>query len=238
MKLLPAIPAICMSLLLFSCGNDAAKEEAKAADTVAAVATPPVEVKPVFSPFKVVVIQHKVKNFAKSVAGYFHNDSLRTGFGITHFILGRDLKDTNTVFVMDKIEDVDKAKSYFNQAKVKDAMKKAGVSYAPGFTYAEMVRMEDGPSDSTLNVAVTHHVKDYAAWLKAFDADASTRPANGLIDRGIARNLYDSNTVSVFFVVTDAAKVKTRMASPEFKKVLADAGVDGTPTVRWFKEVK
>jgi hypothetical protein len=228
---------ISLAMLLFSCGSEPAKEDAKAADTTAAVAaTPPP--KPEFMPFKVVVIQHKVKNFEKAKAGYFNSDSVRNVYGMTHYILGRDLKDSNTVFVIDKIGDVDKAKAFFAQPKVTESMMKAGVSRAPGYTYAEVVWVNDTPSDVDLHVSVSHHVKDYAAWLKAFEADKPSRTSIGLSEQIIARNLYDSNTVSIMFAVSDMAKVKERMASPEFKKVMSDAGVDGTPTVRWYREMK
>ena len=153
-------------------------------------------------------------------------------------MLGRDAKDSNTIFVMDKIEDVEKAKSFFNRPGVIEAMKKAGVSRSPGYTYAEMVRVNETPSGSLLDVSVSHHVKDYATWLKAFDAEVATRVSNGLIDQAIARNLYDSNTVSILFAVSDMDKAKARIASPELKKVMTDAGVDGTPAIRWYREVK
>jgi hypothetical protein len=143
------------------------------------------------------------------------------------------------VFVMDKIEDVDKAKSYFSQPNIKEAMKKAGVSSAPGYSYGEVVRSEDSPSAFALHIAVTHHVKDFDAWLKVYDAEGvTTRAANGMVDRGMIRNLYDSNTVSLIFAVSDSAKARARVTSPELKKIMTDAGVDGTPTVRWFRTVK
>jgi hypothetical protein len=239
MKLLSASLTISVAVLLFSCNNEPAKEETKAADTTATTAAEPAVTKPVFNPFKVVVIQHKVKNFEKAQVGYFNSDSLRKVYGITHYVLGRDLKDSNTVFVMDKIEDVEKAKTFFKLPAVSEAMKKAGVTRAPAYTYAEMVRGNDVPSESALHVAVTHHVKDFDKWLKAFDAEgAATRAANGLIDQGIGRNIYDSNTVSIVFEVNNQEKAKARISSPELKKIMTDAGVDGTPAIRWYKEVK
>lgn len=239
MKRFPGIFAILLALFLFSCSNEPAKEEAKTSDTGAAVAAAPEPVKPVFNPFKIVVVQHKVKDFAKSQAGYFNSDSLRMPFGITHFLMGRDLRDTNMVFLVEKIEDVDKAKSYFNQPKVKDAMMKAGVKSAPGYNYGVMVRFDDAAPETGIQLGITHHVKDYDAWLKVFDAEGTaTRAANGMIDRGIARNFYDSNTVSIFFAVSDSAKARARVNSPEIKKVMTDAGVDGTPTIRFYKAVK
>jgi hypothetical protein len=238
MKRLLVLPAISMTVLLLSCGNEPAKDENKATDTAVAVAPAPAEVKPAFIPFKVVIVQHKVKNFEKSEAGYFNRDSLRNTFGITHFVIGRDLKDSNTVFVIDKIEDMDKAKSFYALPASKDAMKMAGVSGPPGFTYAEFIRVNDKPVQYLDGVSVSHRVKDFGVWLKAFDADSTARSGNGLIERGIARNLQDSNTVSILFEVSDMAKAKARMASPDLKKVMTDAGVEGPPTIRWYRLIK
>jgi len=240
MKRLPAIIVSCLALFIISCNNEAAKDEAKAAtDTAAAVSTEPVASKPAFTPFKVVVIQHKVKNFAKAEAGYFKNDSLRQAAGITHYGLGRLVKDSNMVFVMDKIEDVEKSKAFFSAPKVKAAMSKAGVSSPPGFSYGEVVRENSAPSATNDRVAITHHVKDYDAWLKSFDAKGdSARTANGLTERGIIRDLNDPNTVSVIFEVSNMEKAKARLASPEIKKNMKEAGVDSPPTIRWYREIK
>src|SRR5664279_1641789 len=106
MKLLSALPALSMAILLLSCGSEPAKKETKSADSAVAAAPAPAEVKPPFIPFKVVIVQHKVKNFDKSEAEYFNRDSLRNTYGITHYVIGRDIKDSNTVFVVDKIEAV------------------------------------------------------------------------------------------------------------------------------------
>ena len=118
-------------------------------------------------------------------------------------------------------------------------MAKAGVSRAPGYTYAEMVRYNDEPRKYAEALSVSHHVKDYDTWIKAFDAEgASARAANGIIDRGIARDVHDPNTVYLTFEVSDMAKAKARMTSPELKKIMADAGVDSPPTIRWYKVVQ
>jgi|SRR5450631_255975 len=238
MKCLSALTATSMAVLLLSCGSEPAKEETKSADTTVAAASAPAEVKPPFIPFKVVMIQHKVKNFDKSEVEYFNRDSLRNTYGITHYVIGRDLKDSNTVFVLDKITDVDKAKAFYALPAAREAMKKAGVSGPPGFTYAEFVRVNDNPVQFTEGLAVSHRVKDYGIWLKAYNADSASRSSNGLIERGIARNLYDSNTVSVLFEVSDSAKAKARMKSPDLQKIMTDAGVEGPPTIRWYRLIK
>ena len=225
-------------LFLVSCNNEAAKEEAKTNDSAASTATAQPEVKPEFKPFKVVVIQHKVKNFDKAVAGYFSRDSLLRAFGISHEVLARDLKDSNQIFVIDRIENIDSTKAFFKHPKVIEAMAKAGVSRPPGYSYAEIVRENNAPRQYPEGMSIAHHVKDYDAWLKAFDANTNDRAANGMIDRALARDAFDPNLVYVTFEVSDVEKAKARMASPELKKIMADAGVDSPPTIRWFRAVK
>jgi hypothetical protein len=232
------LPLVLIVALLFACNNGPAKEEQKT-DTTAAVAPAPAEVKPVFTPFKVVIVQHKVKNFGKAEAEYFSRDSLRNTYGITHYVIGRDAKDTNTVFVVDKIQDVEKAKAFYALTGAKEIMKKAGVMSPPGFTFAEFVTGNDNPVQYLDGLSISHHVKDFGVWMKAFNAEGdSVRRANGLITRGIARNLYDSNTISILFEVSDLAKAKARASSPELKKIMTDAGVDSPPTTRWYKLIK
>jgi hypothetical protein len=87
-------------------------------------------------------------------------------------------------------------------------------------------------------VSVSHRVKNFDVWFKAYESDSTGRSANGLIERGIARNLQDSNTVSILFEVSDMAKAKARMSSPDLKKIMEDAGVEGPPTVRWYRLIK
>ncbi len=151
----------------------------------------------------------------------------------------RDSKDSNTVFFIDKIQDVEKAKAFYALPGAKETMKKAGVMTPPGFTFAEFVTGNDNPIQYLDGMAISHHVKDFDAWKKVFDAEGdSVRMGYGMITRGNARNLHDSNTVSIFFEISDLAKAKARGSSPELKKIMTDAGVDSPPTIRWYKLIK
>jgi hypothetical protein len=240
MKRLPGLIAICMIALLVSCSSGPAKDETKAADTAAVAAVDTTAaVKPAFVPFKVIMIQHKVKNFEKWQEAYLANDSLRKAYQISPWMVGRIIKDSNMVFVVDKIEDLTKAESFSKLPGLKKAMKMGGVASEPGFSYAEIIRNNDSAVESSDRVSVAHHVKDFSTWLKAFDAEGATsRAANGLVDRSLGRSLTDSNMIYITFAVTDMAKAKARVASPELKKVMTDAGVDSPPTVRWFRLAK
>jgi len=237
MKRVLVILSISSAVLFFSCNSGPDSEEAKKEDT-AVVTAPQPEAKPAFTPFKIVAIQHKVKDFDKSVTGYFSRDSLLNAFGISHLIIARDNKVSNLVFVMDKIEDVDKSKSFFTNPKVVEVMKNAGVSKPPAYSYAEMVRHDDSPRKYPEGLLISHHVKDYDAWLKVYESEGTAvRAEHGLIERGIARDFYDPNMIYVMFEISDMTKAKARVASPELKKIMADAGVDTPPTIRWFKVV-
>ena len=240
MKRLFSLPAFGLALFLFSCNSGTEKTETKTEDTTAAAPAPaPAPEKPAFTPYKLFMVQHKVKNFAKWEAAYLAHDSVRKVYGITHWVIGRDLKDSNLVYVVDKMDDFDKAQTFAKLPALKDAMMKAGVTDRPGFSYAEMLRDDDSPIETIYRVGVAHHVKDYAAWLKVFDAEGpSGRATYGLVDRGLARSLVDSNMVYITFAVTDTAKARARMKSPELKKLMTDAGVDGPPTTRWYRVVQ
>ncbi len=235
---MPTMIAIALVVLFFSCNNGPAKEETKTADTTAAV-TAPADVKPAFTPFKVVLIQHPVKNFDKWETQYFAHDSVRKAYGITHYLIGRDLKDSNLVYVIDKFDDLQKAKTFSTLPNLKKAMQKAGVNGPPRFFNLEVVRNDDTPTELTERLMVAHHVKDFDTWLKAFDGEGvAVRSANGLVDRGLARDIDNPNMVYVVFAISDMAKAKARATSPELKKIMTDAGVDGPPTIRWYRLVK
>ena len=240
MKRLSSFFAFSMALFLFSCSNSTEKTDTKAADTTAAVvAPPPAPVKPAFQPFKVVSIVHPVKNFSKWKEGYLSHDSVRKAYGLSDFAIGRDLKDSNLVYVFNKMEDAEKAKTFATLPNLKDAMKKAGVTGPPKFGYADVIRFEEPQSGSADRLMVTHHVKDYAAWIKAYDSEgAATRVANGMTDIAISRGIPDSNLVTVVFQINDITKAKARVASPDLKKIMTDAGVDGPPAIYWFTVVK
>jgi hypothetical protein len=239
MKQLTILGLCTVVTFMVSCNNEPAKEETKAADTTAAVTTPAAEVKPPFSPFKVTGIVAMVKNFDKWRDQYFADDSLRKSYGITHVSLARDLKDSNKIYVLDKIEDMDKTKAFSKLPNLKEAGKASTVKGTLGFSYAEMIRSDETPVETVYGLGVAHHVKDFNTWLKAFDAEGPASRANyGVVARSLSRSLVDSNMIYITFAITDTAKARARMKSPDLKKIMDSSGVDSPPTVRWYRMVK
>ena len=234
MKQITAILATGIILFFSSCGSGSGKEEKKSEDTTAAAAV----AEPVFTPFKLAIIQHRVKDFDKWKAGYLAHDSVRKAYGISQFVLGRSLEDSNMVIVIDKMNDVQKAKEFSTLPSLKDAMMKAGVTGAATFSYIDVVRSDDTKMDQKDRIMVVHKVKDFDAWLKVYDAEGKAKRAeNGLVDRGLGRGIDDPNMVSIVFAVTDMAKAKARIASEELKKIMTDAGVEGPPQIIYYRLV-
>ncbi len=225
------IVAIFLSSVLFimvSCNNgtESKQPEAKAADTVAA--PPPVAAKPAFEPFKGILIQHKVKNYDKWLPGYLGHDSVRKAYGLTNAFVGRGLMDSNWVIVAAQVNDVSKAKEFAALPSLKEAMKKGGVTGKPTIDFVNVIRNSDSTIESKDRLFIIHHVKDFDAWVKVFDAESpATRASFGMLDRALARGIDDPNMVYILFAVTDMAKAKARGASPELHKLMTDAGVDG-----------
>ncbi|MEP6615086.1 MAG: hypothetical protein ABJA57_00835 [Ginsengibacter sp.] len=224
-------------LSLFAC-NDSSKEKQEVQTSDTTVTTPVTETAPAFVPFKVAMIQHHVMNFDKWKAGYVAHDSVRQAYGISAYVIGRELKDSNSVIVIDKMTDVQKAKEFSSLPNLKEAMKKAGVNSVPTFSYIDVVRNDDTKIDQKERIMIVHKVKDYDTWLKAYDREGKeTRAANGLLDRGLGRGVDDPNMVYVVFAVTDMAKAKSRMSSAELKGIMTEAGVEGIPKFYMYKLV-
>lgn len=191
-----------------------------------------------FEPFKIIGIKHKVADYEKWRKVYDAHDSTRTAYGITHYMIGRGIDEPNMIIIMDKMNDVQKAKDFSKLPNLKETMKKGGVIGTPEFTYYDVIRNEPTPIDQKERLMVTHRVKDFDAWLKVYDAEGTAkRMDEGLIDRGMARGIDDPNMVSVVFAITDMKKAKDNINSEAKKKLMKEAGVEGTPQMFFYKLV-
>ncbi len=238
-KISMTLMAFSSAIVLFSCNNGEKQEEKKADETVktdtAKMAEPAV---PVFTPFKIVMIKHAVADFDKWKTAYLSHDSMRMVYGITHYRFGRGLDNPNMVVVMDKIANVQKAKDFSALPNLKEVMQKGGVKGKPEFSIADVIWNEDKKIDQAERVMISHKVKDFDAWKKVYDEEGTAkRLENGLIDRGLARDVDDPNKVYIVFAISDMAKAKARINSEELKKLMTDAGVAGPPQIFFYKLV-
>jgi hypothetical protein len=238
--LAPITVAVSMTLFLFSCNSgEEKKTDETTADTTAVKAPEPTPTPtPAPKPANVLIIQHKVANFAKWKPVYESHDSTRRSYGLTNYVLGRGLTDSNMVLVVLKMDDVNKAKELTGSQGMKDRMQKAGVTGKPTFTYLEVVMDDNSTIEQTARLMMTAKVKDWDAWKKEFDDHKPARMEAGLIDRGLGYSAGDNHIVSIVFAVTDMQKATAFLKSPDLKAKMAKSGVEGQPTSFFYNIVQ
>jgi len=233
--LAPVAMGVSMTALLFSCNNgEEKKADEPVADTTAAKAPEPAA--PV-KPANIMIVIHKVANYAKWLPGYESHDSMRTAYGLHNSLIARGTKDSNMVMVVCRMDDAAKAKEFAALPSLKDAMKKGGVIGAPTISYVDM-QMLDTTANGTSRVLITHKVKDWDAWKKVFDADKPNRMAAGLTDRALGYSVGDNHSVTIALVISDMKKAEDFFKSPELKKIMEEAGVEGPPNFFYYTIAK
>ena len=109
----------CLAMVFFltSCGGGGTKEQTST-DTTAADNSPTAAVVPevvntiITTPENMMIVTHKVADFAKWKMSYDEHDSMRLANGIHNYVIGRGAQDSNTVLVAVKVDDIAKAKAF------------------------------------------------------------------------------------------------------------------------------
>lgn len=228
-----------MVFFLTSCGGN--EEKKSSADTTStdtsthAAPTPPPSTI-ITTPQNMMVVTHKVANFAKWKPSYDEHDSLRLANGIHSYVIGRGLKDSNMVLVAVKVDDMDKAKAFAKDPSLKKAMQKGGVTGAPTINFVTMVFQDTATVSSRIRSRTTFTVKDWDTWQKAFQEGKQERMDNGLIDRAYGHDVDDNKKVVVVVAITDTARAQAYWKSDGLKQRMAASGVIGAP-VRFIYNV-
>ena len=153
-------------------------------------------------------------------------------------MVGRGIKDSNTVVVALHVDDTTKAKQFAMAPALKERMQKAGVTGPTTFLYV-INRWHDSTTDAANDrVIINQHVKDYDAWEKVFDSHLQARKDAGMTDRAVSQSIDDPNFVSVVFAISDMKKATDFMNSKDLKDKMKDAGVVGPPDVFMYHVVK
>ena len=217
--------------LLASCaGSESEKKtstDSTAADSSTAVVTP--KITTITTPQDMMVVKHKVSNYAKFKAAYDAHDSARLANGIHSYVIGRGLQDSNMIMVALKVDDTTKAKAFGNDPGLKKAMQKGGVTGAPTFAFVTMTFQDTALVASDLRSRTTFTVKDWGAWQKAFEEAKQERLDNGIAVRAFGHDVNDDKKVVLVTVLLDTAKAFAYFKSDMLKKRRAESGVIGEP---------
>lgn len=233
-KKIASFVILSLATLLYACNNsDEKKEEpVKTADSAVSKTIAPNPAP--FTPFDVLEITHTVKDYAAWKPVFDADSTARKANGMEGIVVGRSFEKNNNLLVVLKVSDVQKAKAFTADPRLKAAMDKGGVISKPNAEFFHVIRF-NADSKEKQWVAITHKVKDFDTWLKAFDAEGSaTRAANGMIDVVLSRGIDDPNIVHVVFDIKDMEKAKARINSPDLKKVMTDAGVISAPKIEFY----
>lgn len=237
---LPALFAAAL-IVISSCGGDATKDETNSdTSTVTKTDAPAVTASTIVTtPQGMMLVTHKVSNFAKFVAAYDSHDSFRVANGVHSYVIGRAVQDSNMVFVATKVDDMEKAKAFAKSASLKQAMQKAGVAGSPAISFATITWQDTASlNGSTLRSRTNFSVKDWAVWEKNFIDGRAERLANGIVDRAYGHNPDDNTKIEMVTAVTDTAKAFAYYKSDELKKRREAGGMKGEPKRFLFYVVK
>ncbi len=220
-----------MVFLLASCGGSESEKktstDSTTADSSTAVVTP--KITTITTPQDMVVVKHKVSNYAKFKASYDAHDSARLANGIHSYVIGRGLQDSNMILVALKVDDMAKAKAFSKDPGLKKAMQKGGVTGPPAFAFVTMTFQDTALVASDIRARTTFTVKDWGAWQKAFEEAKQERLDNGIAVRAFGHDADNDKKVVLVTVLLDTAKAFAYYKSDMLKKRRAESGVIGEP---------
>jgi hypothetical protein len=217
--------------LLTSCGGDGNKKpstDSAAVDSNTVAVTPVVNTI-ITTPQNMMVVTHKVSDFAKWKTLYEEHDSMRLISGIHNYVIGRGLKDSNMVLVAVKVDDMAKAKAFAKGPSLKNAMKKSGVTGPPSISFVTITFQDTADISSPFRSRTTFTVKDWDAWQKAFEEGKQERIDNGITVRAYGHDVDDNKKVALVTALIDTAKANAYWKSDMLKKRREASGVVGEP---------
>lgn len=227
--------------LLFACGNNKSADNEAKTDSTSATAMDEKSQPPAMPalPFNAMVIRHIVADYDKW-RPFFDADSVNRNAAGMHLIgVARGIENQNEIDIPFMIDDVAKTKAFSTDPKLKEVMSKAGVISPPDIKFIQVMRMSEEITKKGDFVEISHKVKDFDAWLKAFDSEGpETRSKDGLTDGVLARGIDDPSLVYLVFRITDLSQAKAALLNPARLKVMMEAGVIGKPDVYFGRDQK
>lgn len=224
LKFLSAL-GIASVLLFSSCGGDEEKKTDTA--TTDSTATTKTESAVNTTPETILIVRHKVADYAKWKVAYDGHDSMRLASGIHNYVIGRGVDDSNMVLVATKADDAEKAKAFTKNPSLKQAMQKGGVMGTPDIKITNVVYQDGSPNMADLRSMTFFTVKDFDAWKTAFESNRQLRIDNGLTDRAYGHEVEDNHKVVLVVAINDTAKAGAFWNGDLIKQKRAESGVVG-----------
>jgi hypothetical protein len=184
-----------------------------------------------------VMIMHKVADFAKWKPSYDAHDSMRLAHGLHSYVIGRGLTDSNVVVVALKADDMAKAKTFSQSEDLKKVMKQAGVTGPPTIHFINTTWQDTANVGAIPRSLTRFTVKDWATWLKNFEEGQQERADNGLVTRTVGHDADDNKKIAIVTALTDTAKAFAYYKSDALKKRMEAGGLTSAPDRFLFRIV-
>ncbi len=230
-----------MSFLFTSCGGQKTEtnntDSTTAADTTASVAAQPPNTI-ITTPQNMIVVLHKVANYAKWKAVYEEGDSVRLASGIHSYVIGRGLKDSNVIVVAMKIDDTAKAIAFAKDPGLKKAMQKGGVIGTPSISFITEVFQDTANISTDLRSRASFTVQDWDIFQKAFEDGKQERLDNGITDRVLGYDMHNNKKISIVTAIADTAKAFAYYKSDVLKARVKASGATTEPDRFMYRIVK
>lgn len=232
--------ATALSLCACNDSGDKSATDKTGADSATASSAPePVAVSTIVTtPQGILMVKHKVADFAKWKLSYDAHDSLRAAAGVHNYVIGRSVDDSNLVMVAVKADDMTKAKAFAADPSLKAAMQKGGVVGKPSFAYLMATFQDTVTVNTPLRSLTSFTVKDWPAWEKGFAEGRQERIDNGITDRVYGHDPNDDKKVMLVTAIIDTAKASAYWKSDMLKKRRAASGVNSVPDRFVFRIVQ
>lgn len=221
---------ICMATTLFfiSCNNE--KKDAETTTPTSETTAPAEKVNTIVTtPQLMMMVKHKVKDYATFKTVYDGHDSARLANGLHSYVIGRGMDDSMMVLVALKADNLEKAKAFSKDAGLKAAMQKAGVTGAPEISFINAVWQDTVNVGSIPRVLTSFTVKDFEVAKKGFEEGKQERMDNGVVDRQYGHDADDNHKVSLVTALNDVDKAKAYWASDAIKKRIEAGGLTSEP---------
>jgi hypothetical protein len=229
-----------VALFLSSCGGNGSetKTDTMSSDSSAIVETPAPVSTIDLNPVNMMIIRFRVADFTKWKTGFEGNDSLRLANGVHKYVIGRGEKDSNSILVANKVDDIDKAKTFANGPAIKAAMKKNGVLGSASIMYITTAFQDTATLSNNLRSLTTFRVKDWNAWKTSFEGSRQLRLDNGLTDRVYGHEAGDDKKVALVVAISDTAKAFAFWKSDTLKQQREKSVAIGEPERFVFRIVQ
>lgn len=190
------------------------------------------------TPENMLVVMHKVANYAKWKPAYDGHDSARLAAGLHSYVIGRGVQDPNMVLIAMKVDDTAKAKAFGKDPGLKQAMQKGGVIGAPTISLVTAVFQDTSQISTPLRASSMLTVKDWDTWLKNFQTGEQERKDNGIMVRVYGHDASDNHKVRIVSALVDSAKAMAYYKSDAIKKRMTESGVVGQPNRFFYRIVQ